>query len=291
MKTKVGLALIKKVYYRITINILKCWINNLYLPILLIIIMMFTKAIVKRPSKNFAHGITTSNLGKPDYTLALKQHDAYCEALVKCGLALTVLEADPNYPDSCFVEDTAVVTKNFGVITRPGNKTRQGETFAIEKALKPLLKLHYIEEPGTLDGGDIMQAENNFYIGMSGRTNLAGAKQLSKILKNYEFDVYTLPVCNILHFKTGVNYLGDNNIILHQSFCSADDLDNYNQIIVDAEEEYAANSLRINDYVLIPAGFPKTKVAIENLGYKIIELDLSEFQKMDGGLSCLSLRF
>ncbi|MFW5721322.1 MAG: hypothetical protein ACOCWW_02955, partial [Bacteroidota bacterium] len=105
---------------------------------------MFTKAIVKRPAETFANGITTSNLGKPDYNLALKQHDAYCEALVKCGLALTVLEADPDFPDSCFVEDTAVVTKNFGVITRPGDKTRLGETLAIEKALKPLLKLHFI---------------------------------------------------------------------------------------------------------------------------------------------------
>lgn len=252
---------------------------------------MFTKAIVKRPAKTFASGITTSNLGKPDYYLALKQHDAYCEALIKCGLELKVLEANPNFPDSCFVEDTAVVTKDFGVIARPGDKSRVDETVAIEKVLKPLLKLHYIEEPGTLDGGDIMQADNKFYIGMSGRTNLAGAKQLSKILKNYEFDVYSIPVCNILHFKTGVNYLGDNNIILLQSFCSADDLSRYNQVIIDTGEEYAANSLRINDYVLVPSGFPNTKKAIEKLGYKIIELDLSEFQKMDGGLSCLSLRF
>lgn len=252
---------------------------------------MFNKAIVKRPAKNFAHGITTSNLGKPDYTLALKQHDAYCEALVKCGLALTILEADPNYPDSCFVEDTAIVTKNFGIITRPGDQSRLGETEIIEKTLNPLLKLHYIEAPGTADGGDIMQADDKFFIGLSGRTNLAGAKQLSKILKEYNFDVYSLPVCNILHFKTGVNYLGDNNMILHQSFSTKDDFNFYHQIVINADEKYAANSLRINEYVLLPAGFPNTKSAIEKLGYKIIELEMSEFQKMDGGLSCLSLRF
>ena len=255
------------------------------------VINMFTKAIVKKPAKTFAKGITTSSLGKPDYTLTLKQHEAYCEALIKCGLELTVLEADPDFPDSCFVEDTAVVTSNFGIITLPGDKTRQGETPAIEKTLNPLLKLHYIEKPGTLEGGDIMQVENKFYIGLSGRTNLAGAKQLSNILKNYHFDVYTLPVCNMLHFKTGVNYLGDNNIILHESFCSAKDLSSYHQIIVETDEEYAANALRINDHILVPAGFPKTKAAIKKLGYKIIELELSEFQKMDGGLSCLSLRF
>lgn len=252
---------------------------------------MFTKAIVRQPAKTFANGITTSNLGKPDYNVALKQHDAYCEALIKCGLELTVLEADPNFPDSCFVEDTAIVTPNFGIITRPGDQSRLGETEAIRKTLKPLLPLHIITAPGTIDGGDIMQADNKFFIGLSGRTNLAGAKQLTKILQENNYQVFTIPVCNILHFKTGVNYLGDNNMILHQSFCSKEDLKTYHQIIVDRDEEYAANSLRINDYVLVPAGFPITKSAIEKLGYKIIELELSEFQKMDGGLSCLSLRF
>lgn len=252
---------------------------------------MFTKAIVKRPAKTFANGITTSNLGKPDYTLALKQHDAYCDALIRCGLELTILEAYPNFPDSCFVEDTAVVTKKFGVITRPGDKSRLGETEAIEEILNPLLKLHYIEKPGTLDGGDIMQADHKFYIGLSDRTNLEGAKQLSKILEDYHYDVYTIPVCNMLHFKTGVNYLGDKNIILHESFRSVNDLSSYHQIIVEPDEEYAANALRVNNFVLVPSGFPKTKAAIENLGYKTIELELSEFQKMDGGLSCLSLRF
>ncbi|MFO7829850.1 MAG: arginine deiminase family protein [Bacteroidales bacterium] len=252
---------------------------------------MFTKAIVRRPAETFANGITTSNLGKPNYNLALKQHDAYCDALIKCGLELTILEADPDYPDSCFVEDTAIVTKDFGIITRPGDQSRLGETEAIQEALSPLLPLHFIKEPGTVDGGDIMQVENNFYIGLSGRTNLPGAQQLSKILKAHHYDVFSIPVCNILHFKTGVNYLGDNNIILHKEFCSKDDLNAYHQIIVDTDEEYAANALRINDFVLIPAGFPKTKSAIEKLGYKTIAIEMSEFRKMDGGLSCLSLRF
>ncbi|MEE4198778.1 MAG: hypothetical protein V2I54_14155 [Bacteroidales bacterium] len=253
--------------------------------------MKYTQAIVKRPAKTFADGITTADLGRPDYMLALKQHDAYCEALIKCGLDITVLEADPAFPDSCFVEDTAVVTQDFGVITRPGDPTRTGETEAIEKALQILPTLHHIEAPGTLDGGDIMQADNKFFIGLSGRTNLSGAKQLNGYLKDYGFDVYTIPVCNLLHFKTGVNYLGNHTIILHQSFCSAKDLSNYRQVIVDAGEKYAANALRVNDYVLVAAGFPKTRAALEKLGYQTLEVELSEYQKMDGGLSCLSLRF
>ena len=194
---------------------------------------MFTKAVVKKPAKTFANGITTSNLGKADFSLAQKQHDAYCEALVKCGLELIVLDSDPEFPDSCFVEDTAIVTKDFGVITRPGDKRRLGEIEAIKKALDPMLKLHFIEEPGTVDGGDVMQADDKFFIGLSNRTNLLGLKQLKGILASYNYDVYSIPVCNILHFKTGINYLGDNNIILHKEFCSRDDLSLYNQIIVD----------------------------------------------------------
>ncbi|MFC2152128.1 dimethylarginine dimethylaminohydrolase family protein [Bacteroidota bacterium] len=252
---------------------------------------MFTKAIVRKPAETFANGITTANLGKPNYELALKQHDAYCEALIKCGLELTVLDPDPEFPDSCFVEDTAVVTKDFGIIARPGDPRRVGEITEIKKVLEPMLKLYYIEEPGKLDGGDIMQADHKFYIGLSNRTNLAGSKQLKEILSKYNYEVFSIPVCNLLHFKTGVNYLGENNLVLHQEFCSKDDFKSYNKIIIDTEEEYAANSLRVNNYVIVPMGFPKTKLSIEKLGYNIIEVEMSEFQKMDGGLSCLSLRF
>lgn len=252
---------------------------------------MFTKAIVRRPADTFANGISTANLGKPDINLALKQHDAYIEALIKCGLDVTILEADPKFPDSCFVEDTAVVTKDFGIIARPGDKRRQGEEIEIKKVLEQQLKLYSINEPGTLDGGDVMQTDNKFFIGLSGRTNLQGISQFSDIVKQYKFETFSIPVCNILHFKTGVNYLGDNNLLLQKEFCSKEDLESFNHIIIDTDEEYAANSLRINDYVLVPKGFPKTLAKINKLGYQTIEVDLSEYQKMDGGLSCLSLRF
>jgi len=252
---------------------------------------MFTKAIVRRPAETFINGITTANLGKPDIKIALKQHDAYCEALIKCGLELIILDADPNFPDSCFVEDTAVVTKDFGIITRLGDNRRLGEEIEIKKVLEPLLKIHTIKDPGKLEGGDIMQADNKFFIGLSGRTNLQGSKQLADILSSYNYEIYSIPVCNLLHFKTGVNYLGDNNLLIHKLFCSKDDFNSYNKIVIDKDEEYAANSLRINDYVLVPKGFPKTKSKIESLGYNIIEVDLTEYQKLDGGLSCLSLRF
>ena len=252
---------------------------------------MFTKAIVRKPAHTFANGITEAKLGKPDYKIALKQHDAYCEALEKCGLKLTVLDANPDFPDSCFVEDTAVVTKDFGVIARPGNKKRLGEEIEIKKVLEPLLPLYSINDLGTLDGGDVMQADNIFFIGLSNRTNLTGSRQLKETLEKYNYTVYVIPICNILHFKTGVNYLGENNLLVQEGICTMNELSAFNRILIDQNESYAANCLRVNDYVLVPKGFPKTKANVEKLGYKIIELELSEFQKMDGGLSCLSLRF
>ena len=252
---------------------------------------MFTRAIVRKPAHTYANGITTSNLGKPDIKLALKQHEAYCEALIKCGLELITLDANPDFPDSCFVEDTAVVTKDFGIISRPGDNRRLGEEVEIKKVLKPLLKLYTIEEPGTLDGGDIMQADNKFFIGISDRTNTEGSNQLSKFLTENNYEAISIAVKDILHFKTGINYLGENNLLVQESFYNLPDLKDFNKRIISDKESYAANSLRVNEYIITPKGFPDTKSIIENLGYKIIELELSEFQKMDGGLSCLSLRF
>jgi len=252
---------------------------------------MFTKAIVRKPTHTFANGITEANLGKPDYKLALKQHEAYCDALAKCGLQVIVMESDPEFPDSCFIEDTAVITKDFGVIARPGNKKRLGEEVEVRKVLEPLLPLYSITDPGTLDGGDVMQVGNNFYIGLSNRTNLTGSRQLKEILEKYNYQVFVIPVCKILHFKTGINHIGENNLLIQKGICCLNELSNFNKIVVPDDELYAANCLRVNDYVLVPKGFPKTKSNVEKLGYKIIELELSEFQKMDGGLSCLSLRF
>ena len=146
--------------------------------------IMFTRALVRPPSPNFADGLTAAALSAPDYKLALRQHAAYCAALVKCGLKLTELPADTHFPDATFVEDTAVITPRCAVITRPGAASRAGETEAIRAALAQTFpQLRAIETPGTVDGGDICEAENHFLIGISERTNEAGAQQLAAILR------------------------------------------------------------------------------------------------------------
>ena len=148
-----------------------------------------------------------------------------------------------------------------------------------------------IKSPGTLEAGDVMMAANHFYIGISERTNNAGAEQLIEILKKYNMTGSIIPLSNVLHLKTGVSYLEMNNLLVSREFTDKPEFTNFNRIVVDKNEEYAANSLWINGTVLVPSGYPETRKKIEMAGYKTIETDVSEFQKLDGGLSCLSLRF
>ena len=250
---------------------------------------MYTKAIVRRPGRNFSEGITTSTLGKPDFRKALEQHSAYCDALAGCGLELLVLEADERYPDGCFVEDTAIVTGEVAVITRPGAESRLGEEAEISNTLSEFRKIETIKLPGTLDGGDVLRVENHFFIGISGRTNREGARQLSGILSKYGYTASEEEVGEGLHLKSGIAYLGKGYFISAAGFSKI--AGSSGIIISDQEESYSANCLPVNDFLLIPKGFPKTKKKIVELGYNIIELDMSEFRKMDGGLTCLSLLF
>ena len=248
---------------------------------------MITKAIVRKPGRNFADGLTSSGLGKPDFEKALKQHSYYCEALMSLGLELIVLDADERYPDGCFVEDTAVITSEIAIITRPGAGSRQGEEVIIKSVLSELKKTVSIEAPGTLDGGDIMRAENHFYIGMSDRTNNEGAGQLSEVLQQYGYTSSLIKVGEGLHLKSGIAYLGHGNFITAKV---PEGLIEYKEIIITGDaDSYSANCLHVNEKLLLSSGFPKIKEQVIRLGYKVIELDMSEFRKMDGGLTCLSL--
>lgn len=256
---------------------------------------MFTKAIVRQPGTNFAAGLTRVDLGTPDQKLALAQHAAYCRVLRSCGLDLMTLDPDQRYPDSTFVEDTAIVTERGAVITRPGAAVRRGETEEIERTLQePFPELHRIVAPGTVDGGDICEAGDHFFIGLSHRTNEAGATQLARVLALFGYTHSLIDIrglSNILHLKSGMAYLGANRLAVIEALSGRKEFSGYELVHVNSGEEYAANCLLVNGRVLIPAGFPKLKKQLEDLNYPTIALEMSEFQKMDGGLSCLSLRF
>jgi dimethylargininase len=252
-------------------------------------------AIVCPPSPNFSEGLTTVDLGKPVYARAVEQHEAYCAALRQCGLALVSLEVDERYPDSTFVEDTAVLTERCAVLTCPGASSRIGEVASIRSILARFYsELLSIRAPGTLDGGDVCEAGNHFFIGISQRTNETGAQQLTDLLASFGYTASFVDIrglSRILHLKSALAYLGDNRLVVAQPLANRAEFRGYDLVGVDVGEEYAANCLRVNNRVLVAGGYPLFERRLQERGYETIALDMSEFQKMDGGLSCLSLRF
>lgn len=253
---------------------------------------MFTRAIVRRPGTSFVDGITTANLGKPSLSQALAQHDAYIAALEQCGLEVTVLAADERYPDSTFIEDTAILTRPIAVITNPGAESRNGEKHATRAAVQPFYTaVEEIETPGTLDGGDVMEVNGHFFIGLTARTNARGARQLISILAQNGHTGSTVSLQSFLHLKTGVAWIGGRNLLAAGELIDNPAFRDFNIIPVSPAETYAANCIRVNGRVIIPAGFMHIQKEMASRGYDLIEVEMSEFQKMDGGLSCLSLRF
>jgi len=253
---------------------------------------MLKTGIVRRPGKNFADGLTEAGLGTPIFELALSQHENYCETLKKCGVSLTILEADLDYPDGNFVEDPAIVTEHCAIITRPGADSRKGEVVKIKEALSNFYTvIEEITAPGTLDGGDVFRAENHFFIGISNRTNKAGAELLSAILSKYGFTSSHIPVKGALHLKSGAAYIGKNNIVIDSVYKDQPEFKKYNVTVLADNESYAADCLYLNNHLIIAKGYPKFKEQVLALGYEITELNMSEFQKMDGALTCLSLLF
>jgi dimethylargininase len=253
---------------------------------------LFSKAIVRTPCKNFINGLTTANLGLPDYDLALKQHQEYVDALKKCGLEVIVLHGNEDYPDSTFVEDTALLTPHCATITNPGALSRKGETAEIKNVLTDFFSnIETVHESGTVEAGDIMMVGDHYYIGLSGRTNINGAEQVIDILKNYGMTGSIVTLEKVLHLKSGVAYLENNNLVAAGEFLLKNEFQKFNILRIDDDESYAANCIWVNDYVLMAKGFPKAKKTIEKTNYDLIELNVSEFEKLDGGLSCLSLRF
>jgi dimethylargininase len=257
--------------------------------------MKFTSALARPPGSSFAQGLTMSvALGRPDLALARAQHTAYCAALSACGVGLSLLEPDDRFPDSTFVEDTAVIAARVTVVTRPGADSRRGETAAIEAALGGArAPLAHIVAPGTVDGGDVCQVGEHFLIGVSARTNESGAAQLAAILRQHGYTAETVDIRThhaLLHLKSGISWLGDGRCLAVPGFPRVEGLPRLEWLVTAAAEDYAANCVRVNDTLLFAAGYPGTEALLRGLGYRLCVLDTSEFRKMDGGLSCLSLR-
>jgi dimethylargininase len=257
--------------------------------------MSFTHAIVRPPASTYAAAITSSGLGPPDLALALEQHEAYCRTLERLGLFLVRLPPDPGFPDSTFVEDAAIVTSRGAILTRPGAPSRAGEVTSLGAALGQWFPaLDRITAPGTVDGGDVCEAGEHFFILVSDRTNAEGAAQLAAWLAAHGFGSSTIDlreVPGLLHLKTGLSWLGGRRLLAVGGVAGHEALRGWEVVGVPKGEEYAANCIRVNDVVLVAQGFPKTAALLRGLGHDVAAIDMSEYRKMDGGLSCLSVRW
>jgi dimethylargininase len=259
----------------------------------------FTRAIVRTPAASFASGLSSAAEGAPDLNLALVQHAAYVRALRECGLDVTSLEPDAAYPDGTFVEDTAIMTGRGAILMRPGAPSREGEVRGMAQCLRNFYQqLPAISAPGTVDGGDICEADGHFLIGVSARTNQQGARQLAEHLGRWGYTSSTLDIRSnpaLLHLKSGIAYLGDGawvaDAAIEAELRSRQGIRVSQVILAPPSEAYAANCVRVNDVVLLAAGYPAMSGALQRHGCRTVSLDMSEFRKMDGGLSCLSLRF
>ncbi len=249
------------------------------------------RAIIRPPSKSFCDCITshpqrsTINLDK-----ALEQHKSYTKTLEDIGLEITQLPPQDAFPDSCFVEDTAVIHDGRALISRMGAEPRRGEVETIESVLKDYLEVQRATEPATVEGGDVIHSEERIICGVTQRTNWGGIDQMTEFLG---IEVIGIASPSIVHLKSYITYLGRNMMLATRTYAGHPlwrEL-GIDVLIIDNQESYAANTLTVNDVVILPSGYPKTLELIRQAGFEVVTLEMSEFMKCEGALTCLSLIF
>lgn len=253
----------------------------------------FTHAISRTPSKSIVDGLRAVDLGVPDYDTLMRHHESYVAALRSTGSKVMVLPALEAFPDGVFVEDTALCLQELAVVMRPGAPSRLGEAAAMRPTLEAMYSIvAQIEGPGFIEGGDILMSEHEILVGLSDRTTQEGVDELAEILAPFGYNVRVVQTPpGVLHFKTDCSLLDANTILSTPALDAARCFEGYVVIHTAEGESACANSIRYNDLVLMPAGFPKTRVRVEAAGFIVREIGNSEAAKVDGGLSCMSLRF
>ena len=224
-----------------------------------------------------------------NYELAVRQHDEYCAVLKKCGVVVKRLSANLSYPDSCFVEDTAIVIDELAIVTSMGTASRRGETAAIEAELSKYRKIAHIQLPAMIEGGDVLQVGRKLFVGLSSRTNAQGIKELSRITEPLGYRVTPVNIKSSLHLKTACSAINDETLLVNPNWIDLEPFKGFNVLFTPDDEPWAANTLRISDITCLQAGFPKTVELVERLHHRIEILDISEFRKAEAGISCLSI--
>jgi len=253
----------------------------------------FTNALVRSPGNSIAQGLRALDVGNPDPERFKAQHQAYTQALTGAGVKVDILPPLEEFPDSVFIEDSALCLPWGAVVLRPGATTRTGESSLMAEILKPFFgDVRTIGGDGFVDGGDILVTEREIIVGLSARTNAGGAEALQDCVATWGGKVRILETPpNILHFKTACGLLDEETILLTEGLNQPDFFDAYHTILIPEGEEAAANAIGVNGRVFISDGFPKTAELLEASGFSAIAIATSEAAKVDGGLSCMSLRF
>ena len=247
------------------------------------------RALVREPGKLLPKCISSHPMRHTiNVERAREQHRAYCDTLSDLGLEVVHLPREDRFADSCFVEDTAVIVGQKALICRLAKTSRQGEEEVVEEMLQQYLSTSSIVAPGTVEGGDVIHYQKTLICGITQRTNRSGVQQMEKLL---EVPVESIEDSQIIHLKSHVTYLSRNIFVAIKSMAQHPVLKSYDILIVPHEEGYAANTLTIGDTVLLPKGYPQTKSLIAKAGFTVITLDMSEFAKCEGALTCLSLLF
>lgn len=226
-----------------------------------------------------------------DLATAQAQHHAYRQLLENCGAQVIALPAEPELPDSMFVEDPAIVLDEVAVILPLGTASRRPESASLAQALARFRKLARVELPGKAEGGDILRIGRRLFAGISSRTDAGGIAQLASILAPYGYQVIGVPVTGCLHLKSAVTYIGRNTLLANRGWFDHQPFVGFDWIEVDPQEPHAANALEINGKVIFPASFPRTRARLEARGFDVTPLDISELQKAESGLTCSSLLF
>ena len=253
----------------------------------------FNSALVRTPPRSVIHGLRVGDRDDPTYEGVVREHAAYVAALRVAGVEVTVLPPLEAFPDSLFVEDPALVFAEGAILLRPGAASRIGEVAEITPALRNLFDT-VLELPphGFADGGDVLLTPKGVMIGLSARTDRAGAEALLSCLEKlgHEGRIVETPI-GVLHFKTECSLLNEDSVLSTRRLAASGVFDGFRQVIVPDGEEAAANALRVNDVLIVAAGFPRTIEMLDGLGYRVVPVETTEIGRIDAGLSCMSLRW
>lgn len=247
-------------------------------------------ALTHQPSPRMAEcQLTFVERAPIDYLRACRQHAEYCRALREYGAEIRVLDVNAAHPDCAFVEDAAVVLDEAVIVGRMGSEARRPETAGIERELAASGIVHRIEAPATLEGGDVLRVGRRLFVGQSSRTNNAGIEALTLLAGRYGYEVRAIPVTGCLHLKTACTALPNGRLLVNRNWINCTALAGFELIPIPAEEPWGGNIALVGETVLSAAGSPRTAALIRSLGFAVRTVDLSEFAKAEGGVTCLSI--